>query len=319
MGVSELLSGPASPAHFVSLEDWSREELERILARAQELKAARARRELPRTLDGRSVLLYFEKPSLRTQVTFEVGIAELGATSVYLHPDQVRIGQREAVEDVARNVSRWCHAMVARTFAHDLILGLARHSSIPVVNALSDDFHPCQAMADVQTVQEHGDLQRDRVTYLGDGNNMVNSLIFAAGRLGMRVTICTPPRYAPRADIVRRGIELARASGGEVRLETDPQAAVKDAAFIYTDVWASMGQEHEAAERREVFAPYQVNEELLRHAPSDVRVLHCLPAHRGEEITAEVFESDRSLVFDQAENRLHAQKAILEAVILASK
>jgi ornithine carbamoyltransferase len=314
----EPLSAPASPGHFVSVGEWSREGLEGIVARARELKAARARGQTPRTLEGRSVLLYFEKPSLRTQVTFEVGIGELGATSIYLHPGQVRIGEREAVEDVARNVSRWCHAIVARTFSHNLILELARHSTIPVVNALSDDFHPCQAMADVQTVQEHGDLRRDRLTYVGDGNNVAHSLILAAGRLGMRLTVCTPAGYAPRPDIVQRGIELARGSSGEVRLETDPQSAVKDASFIYTDVWASMGREQEAAERREIFAPYQVNEELLRHAPADARILHCLPAHRGEEITAEVFESDRSLVFEQAENRLHAQKAVLEALILAS-
>jgi ornithine carbamoyltransferase len=316
MGESAPLSGRARPRDFVSIGDWPREALERILERAHELKAARARGEPTRTLAGRSILLYFEKPSLRTQVTFEVGIGELGATSVCLHPGQVGIGEREAVEDVARNVSRWCHAMVARTFAHDLILELARHATIPVVNALSDDFHPCQAMADVQTVQEHGDLRRDRVTYLGDGNNVAHSLILAAGRLGMRLTVCTPPRYAPKRDIVRRGIELAGASGGEVLLETDPRAAVKDACFVYTDVWASMGQEEEAAERREIFEPYQVNDELLRHAPRDARILHCLPAHRGEEIAADVFESDRSLVFDQAENRLHAQKAILEALVL---
>jgi ornithine carbamoyltransferase len=207
--------------------------------------------------------------------------------------------------------------MVARTFSHDLILELGRHATIPVVNALSDDFHPCQAMADAQTIEEHGDLRRDRVTYVGDGNNVANSLILLAGRLGMRLCVCTPPRYAPRSRIVRRGAELAEASGGEIRLETDPAAAVKDAAFIYTDVWASMGQEEEAAERSAVFSPYQVNRELLRHAPSEARILHCLPAHRGQEITADVLESGRSLVFDQAENRLHAQKAVLEALIPA--
>jgi ornithine carbamoyltransferase len=311
------LSAPADPKHFVSVGDWPREALERMLARARELKRERARGNAVKTLEGRSILLYFEKPSLRTQVTFEVGIGELGAKSIYLHPGQVRIGEREAVEDVARNVSRWCHAMVARTFSHDLILGLSRHATIPVVNALSDDFHPCQAMADAQTLAEHGDLRRDRVSYIGDGNNVANSLILLAGRLGMRLSVCTPPHYAPRAEVVGRGLELAGASGAEIRIETDPRAAVKDASFIYTDVWASMGQEQEAEKRRAAFAPYQVNAELLRHAPSGARVLHCLPAHRGEEITAEVLESERSLVFDQAENRLHAQKAVLEALIPA--
>jgi ornithine carbamoyltransferase len=315
---SEALSGPPDPKDFISIADWSREGLEQMLARAAELKRARASGEALRSLEGRAVLLYFEKPSLRTQVTFEVGVAELGATSVLLNPSQVRIGEREPVEDVARNVSRWCHAMVARTFSHELVVELARHATIPIVNALTDDLHPCQAMADVQTIDEHGDRQRDRVVYIGDGNNMVHSLIHIAGRLGMSLTVCTPPGYAPRADVVQRGSEQAAESGGDIRLEPDPRQAVKDAAFVYTDVWASMGQEAEAAERARLFAPYQINDELLAHAPSDARILHCLPAHRGEEITADVLESERSLVFDQAENRLHAQKAVLERLIARS-
>ncbi|MFQ5699309.1 MAG: ornithine carbamoyltransferase [Myxococcota bacterium] len=311
------MSAPSDPKDFISIADWSREGLERILARAAALKIAREKDTPTPTLAGRSVLLYFEKPSLRTQVTFEVGVAELGAKSIYLHPDQVRIGVREAVEDVARNVSRWCHAMVARTFRHDLLLRLAEFASIPLLNALTDDLHPCQAMADAQTIQEHGDLRRDRLVYLGDGNNVAHSLIHLAGRLGMPLTVCAPPGYQPDPEVVARGRALARQSGGDIRLESAPHAAVRDARFVYTDVWASMGQEDEAVLRRGVFPPYQVNRELLRHAPADVRILHCLPAHRGEEITAEVFESEQSLVFEQAENRLHAQKAILEAVIQA--
>ncbi len=304
-----------SPKDFVSIADWPRQALENMLRRAREFKELRGRRQATRTLEGCSVLLYFEKPSLRTYVTFEVGVAELGAYPVYLPPTQVKIGERETVEDVARNLSRWCHAIVARTYSHDLVEDLARHATVPVVNALTDALHPCQAMADALTIMEVGDLQRDRLVYVGDGNNVAHSLIHLAGRFGMSLTVCTPERHAPDPEVVRCGTELAKRSGGRIRLETDPHAAVKDAAFIYTDVWASMGQEAEAAERARVFAPYQVNAELLANAPAGVRVLHCLPAHRGQEITAEVFDSEWSLAFDQAENRLHVQKAILEALI----
>jgi ornithine carbamoyltransferase len=310
------LSAPDStPKDFITLADWPRAEIERLLERARELKEHRRRRQPIRTLEGCSVLLYFEKPSLRTYVTFDVGIAELGAHPVYLPPSQVKIGEREAVEDVARNLSRWCHAMVARTFSHRLVEDLARYASVPVINALTDALHPCQALADALTVAEAGDLHRDRVTYLGDGNNTLHSLIHIAGHLGMRLTVSTPPDFAPDPEVVRRGAELARREGGEIRLESDPRAAVKDAAFVYTDVWASMGQETEATARAPHFAPYQVNSELLAHAPAGVRIMHCLPAHRGEEITAEVLDSPRSIVFEQAENRLHAQKAVLERLI----
>ena len=304
------------PTSFISIADWPSDELENMLARAGELKVSRARRETVRSLQGLSVLLYFEKPSLRTFVTFEIGVTELGAHAVHLPTGQVNIGEREPVEDVARNLSRWCHCIVARTFGHEVVEGLARWGRVPVVNALTDLLHPCQAMADALTIQENGDLRQDSVVYIGDGNNVAHSLIHLAGRLGMKLTVCTPPDYAPDPAVVRRGMELAGSSGAEIQLEHDPQTAVKDAAFLYTDVWASMGREDEAAERRSVFAPYQINDALLRAAPESVRILHCLPAHRGEEITAEVFESERSLVFDQAENRLHAQKAILERLLV---
>jgi ornithine carbamoyltransferase len=305
------------PKDFIELADWPREAIERILERARELKSLRRRHHPVRTLENCSVLLYFEKPSLRTYVTFGVGVSELGGISIYLPPEQVGLGRREPVEDVARNLSRWCHALVARTFSHALVCELARHASVPVVNALTDDHHPCQAVADALTILEAGDLRRDRLVFVGDGNNVAHSLIHLAGLLGMRLTVCTPPAYAPRPDVVRTGLELARASGGDVRVETDPRTAVKDAAFVYTDVWASMGQEAEAEERARHFAGYQVNAALLAAAPPDVRILHDQPAHKGEEITAEIFDGPRSLVFEQAENRLHAQKAILEAVILA--
>ena len=313
------MSGRSNPKDFISIADWSRDAIDGMLARAREFKAERKRGERGRALENRSVLLYFEKPSLRTLVSFEIGVAELGGHPVYLPPSQVRIGEREAIEDVARNLSCWCDAIVARTYGHQLVLDLAREASVPVINALTDYLHPCQAMADVMTVAEHGDRSRDRLVYVGDGNNVAHSLIHIAGRLGMRLTVCTPEDYVPAPEVVSRGLELARAEGGDLRLESDPHAAVKDAAFVYTDVWVSMGQEAEAEERRAVFEPYQVNASLLSSAPSDVRILHCGPAHRGQEITSEVLDSERSLVVDQAENRLHAQKAILEALLSAPK
>ena len=303
------------PKDFVSIADWPREEIERILSRAAELKQLRAARVPVSKLAGRSVLLYFEKPSLRTYVSFGVGVSELGGTPVYLPPGQVQLGKREALQDVARNLERYCHMIVARTFDHEVVAGLARYARIPVINALTDYLHPCQAMADALTIMEHGDLRRDRLVWVGDGYNMASSLIHLAGVLGMRLTVCTPEAYRPEAAVVERGRALAAKSGADLRFETDPHAAVKDAAFVYTDVWASMGQESEAAERRSAFERYQVNEALMASAPTGAKLLHCLPAHRGEEITEAVLESEESIVFDQAENRLHAQKAIMEALL----
>ena len=305
----------AVPKDFLSIADWSREEIERMLARAAELKALRKRRVPVRSLEGCSILLYFAKPSLRTFVTFEVGVVELGGFPVYLPPGQVQLGEREPPEDVARNLSRWCDAIVARTYGHDVILSLATHASVPVINALTELLHPCQAMADALTILEHGDLRRDELCYIGDGNNMCHSLMNLAGCLGMRMVVCTPSGYAPDASIAARARELAAHNGGEIRFVGEPRDAVKAASFVYTDVWASMGQETEAEARRAVFRPFQINAALFAAAPAHAKLLHCLPAHRGEEVTADVFESERSIVFDQAENRLHAQKAILERLI----
>ena len=304
------------PKDFVSLADWPREALEQILARARELKELRRKGIPVRTLEGRSIALYFEKPSLRTHVTFEVGVFELGAHPVFLPPGQVRLGSRESVADVARNLSRWCHGLVARTFSHALVEELASNAAIPVINALTDDLHPCQAMADALTVAEHGDLRRVRLVYLGNGNNVACSLIHLAGRLGLRLTICTPTELRPSEETVRWGVEAARQEGGELRLETDPGKAVRDADFLYTDTWYDMGEESHADERRAILRPYQINAELLALAPAQARVLHCQPAHPGEEITAEVMDADPSLVFEQAANRLHTQKAILEVLVM---
>jgi ornithine carbamoyltransferase len=302
------------PKDFLSIADWPREAIEQMLARARELSDLRKRRVPVRSLEGCSVLLYFAKPSLRTFVTFEVGVVELGGFPVYLPPGQVQIGEREPPEDVARNLSRWCHAIVARTFGHDVVQTLAAHATVPVINALTDWLHPCQAMADALTIQENGDLRRDQLTYVGDGNNMCHSLINLAACLGMSLVVCTPPDFGPDPELVRTALARSAKTGGQIRFVADPREAVKGAAFIYTDVWASMGQESEAESRRRIFRPYQVNAALCALAP-EARILHCLPAHRGEEITADVVESERSLVFDQAENRLHAQKAILELLV----
>jgi ornithine carbamoyltransferase len=306
------------PKDFISIAEWPRPRLEAMLARARELRDLRRKGEPTRGLVGRSVLIYFEHPSLRTYVTFQVGISELGGTAIYLPPEQVRIGTRESVVDVAGNLSRWCHAVVARTVHHRTVLDLAHHASIPIVNALTDLLHPCQAMADALTIRDAGDPRRDRLVYIGDGNNVAHSLIHVAGRLGLRLTVCTPEACRPDPDVLRFGVEAAPREGGEVRWEPDPARAVADAAFIYTDVWVSMGRQTHPAVYR-IFAPYQVNDALLRRAPAGARVLHCLPAHRGEEISSDVLDSPRSLVLEQAENRLHVQKAILEAVLSAPR
>ena len=310
------MSAQARPKDFVSIADWPREAIEGMLERARVLRDERLAGKRSNSIEGASVLLYFEKPSLRTLVTFEVGVFELGGNAVYLPPQQVRIGEREPIEDVARGLARWCQAIVARTFSHQLVVDLGRWASVPVINALTDELHPCQAIADAMTVLDNSDdPANDRIVYVGDGNNMAHSLINLCGVLGWKLTVCTPERYRPDARIMREGSEAAARNGGDVRLETDPAAAVKDAAFLYTDVWTSMGQEDEANARRKDFLPYQINRALVAQAPSGVRILHCMPAHRDEEITHDVFESDGSLVFDQAENRLHAQKAILETLL----
>ena len=302
------------PKDFISVADWSADELRAILERARELKDLHKRGERPRTLEGRTLAMYFEKPSLRTHVTFEAGMTQLGGHAILLRPAQVGIGTRESPADVARNLSRWLDCLLARTFSHALVEELGRAATIPVINGLTDLLHPCQAMADLQTVAEREELGRAVIAWVGDGNNTVNSLLLAASVLGLELRIATPSSHRPDPAVRARAEELAARSGARIQLLDDPAEAVRGAGFVYTDVWASMGQEAEAAERRRIFAPYQLNAELLALAP-DAWVLHCLPAHRGEEITDEVLDGPRSVVFDQAENRLHSQKAILERLL----
>jgi ornithine carbamoyltransferase len=303
------------PKHFLTLEDWPAEALLAILARAAELKALLKKGERPQTLLGRTLAMYFEHPSLRTHVTFEAGMTQLGGHAIFLTAQQIGIGTRESPRDVALNLSRWVDVIVARTASHATVEELAAYATVPVINGLTDLAHPCQAMADLLTISERVPLERAVVAYVGDGNNVANSLLVAAASLGLALRLATPASHRPALRVRQVAEALARRSGARLSWSEDPAEAVRGADFVYTDVWTSMGQEEEAERRRALFEPYQLNARLLRHAP-EAFVLHCLPAHRGEEITDDVLDGPRSLVLDQAENRLHAQKAILERVVL---
>ena len=268
------------------------------------------------TMAGRNLALIFEKPSLRTRVTFEIGMAGLGGASVFLDHTVTRLGQRESVPDVARSLGRWVHGVVARTFQQESIDELAEHSGVPVINALSDRFHPCQALTDFFTLEERlGSLRGVKVAYLGDGNNVCHSLLSIGARVGAHLRVATPAGYAPDSAVIAEARRAAKATGAKIEILRSPEDAVAGAQAVYTDVWTSMGQEDESADRATVFAPYQVNEALMEHAAPGAVFLHCLPAHRGAEVSAEVIESRRSIVFDQAENRLHVQKAVLLNVL----
>ncbi len=302
------------PKDFISLADWPAEELLALLDRAREFKRLDREGQRPQTLQGRTLAMFFEKPSLRTHVTFEAGVTQLGGHAILLQPEQVGIGTRETPADVARNLSLWVDGLVARTYSHALVEELARAARIPVINGLTDLLHPCQVMADLQTVAERVELKDASIAYVGDGNNMANSLLNGAAVLGLDLRLATPASHRPAARIRQAADRLAAGSGARLSWTEDPREAVRGASFIYTDVWTSMGQEDESELRRKVFAAYQLNEALLEQAP-EAWVMHCLPAHRGEEITDSVLDGDRSIVFDQAENRLHAQKAILERLL----
>ena len=263
-------------------------------------------------LAGRFLALVFEKPSLRTRVAFEVGISSLGGSSVFLDHTETKLGQRESIPDVARSLERWIDGIVARTFTQESIDALAQNASIPVINALSDRYHPCQALSDFLTLQERfGGLRGLKLAYVGDGNNVCHSLLSVAARAGTHLRIATPSGYDPDPAVVSEAKRTARETRGKIELCNSPEEAVAGAQAIYTDVWTSMGQEEESAAREAAFAGYQVNDALFSHAAPDAVFMHCLPAHRGSEVSAEVIDSPRSIVFDQAENRLHMQKAIL--------
>jgi ornithine carbamoyltransferase len=297
--------------HFLAIADLSIEELRDLLDLAVELKAAWRMGEGGQPLHGRILAMLFEYPSLRTRVSFEVGMQQLGGHAMYIAPNEVMLGKREPVADAARVLSRYVDAIMLRTSGHERVTELAEHATVPVINGLSEAEHPCQALADLLTVREHrGALAGLRLAFVGDGNNVCNSLMLAAAKTGMRVAVATPPAYRPAAEYVEAARAAAAATGGEVDLFTDPREAVRAADVIYAEVWISMGMERESAERRTAFAGFQVNDALMELA-GDAVVMHCLPAHRGEEISAEVLEGPDSIVWDQAENRLHAQKAVL--------
>ena len=263
-------------------------------------------------LSRRFLALLFEKPSLRTRVSFEIGMQSLGGGSVFLDYSAARLGERENVRDVAKNLERWVDVIAARTYAQSTVDELATNASIPVINGLSDRYHPCQILADFFTLEERlGSLRGFKLTFVGDGNNVCHSLLMAAGRLGVHMRVATPEGYRPDPAIVTEARQAARENKGKIEVLTDPVEAVEGAQAVYTDAWASMGQEHEAGERAKIFAAYQVNKELMAHAAPDAFFMHCLPAHRGQEVTEEILDSPRSLVYDQAENRMHAQKALL--------
>jgi ornithine carbamoyltransferase len=290
---------------LLRIADLTAAEIETLFGIARRLKAElRSHRPHP-LLSGRTLAMIFEKPSLRTRVTFEVGMVQLGGAAVNLAPGDIRLGERESASDIARNLERWVDLVMARTFLHQSVVDLAAGARIPVINGLSDLHHPCQVLADCFTLLERrGRLQGLRVAFIGDGNNMVHSWMDASARLGFEFVLACPPGYEPDATITA-------AVGSHATITHDPEAAVRGADVLYTDVWTSMGQEAEAAQRRTAFRPYQVNERLLGLAKPDTLVMHCLPAHRGEEITDGALDSPHSVVFDQAENRLHVQKAIM--------
>jgi ornithine carbamoyltransferase len=287
--------------------DLTNDELYYLLDLAMAVK--QSPREYGQSMAGKSIAMLFEKPSLRTKLTFELAMTQMGGASIFMEGP---IGVREPLKDVARNLDRWCDAIVARVFAQTTVEGLAQWSSVPVINALSDAFHPCQALADVLTIRERfGSLNRLKLAFIGDGNNVAQSLMLTAVRLGMDFALGCPPGYTPDPDIVSQAEGLAAVSGASILITHEAAEAMAGAHAVYTDVWASMGQEQEAAKRKKAFHAYQVNEELFGKARPDAVFMHCLPAKRGEEVTEGVMESPRSVVFDQAENRLHAQKALL--------
>ena len=298
--------------HFIALTDYSSAELTAMLELALQLKKERNEGGNKPLFAGKVLAMVFQKPSLRTRVSFDMAMRHLGGDALYLSPAEIGLGKRESIADVSRVLSGYVDAVMARVFEHEHILELAKYSSVPVINGLSDFNHPCQAMADMLTILESfNKLKGLRMTFIGDGNNVAASLVFACSKLGIHFTIASPEGYDLPQAVIKEAEDLAAATGIKIQQIRDPIAAVKGADVIYTDTWTSMGQEDEAQKRRDVFAPYQVNERVVDLATKDVIVMHCLPAHRGEEITDEVADGPHSVLFQQAENRLHAQKAIL--------
>ena len=295
---------------FISIHDLTLYEFHELLDSTQEIKEEPDK--YRKKLKNKVLAMIFEKPSLRTRMTFEVGMLELGGKAIYLSPTEIQVGKRETIEDIGHNLERWVDGIMIRTFAHDNVIKLGQAAAIPVINALTDFSHPCQGMADIFTLREKkGGLSKIKLAYVGDGNNVCHSLMLAAAKAGLKMAVATPKGYEPSPTVVEWAREDGRETGFSIELGQDPKIAVKDADAVYTDTWASMGQEQEKEARARVFAPFQVSPELMAFAKLDAVFMHCLPAHREEEVTASVLESPQSVVFDQAENRLHIQKAIM--------
>ncbi|MEE9172442.1 MAG: ornithine carbamoyltransferase [candidate division NC10 bacterium] len=297
---------------LVTIRDLAREEIETFFVLATDLKKRLKQNKAHPLLLGKTLALVFEKPSLRTRVTFEVAMTQLGGHAIYLAPQDIRLGARETVEDGARNLSRWVDGIVARTFDHALLELLAQYATVPVINGLTDLLHPCQVLGDLFTLQEkRGRLNGLRVAFIGDGNNVCNSWLYGAAKMGIHLIVACPPGYEPHRDVFTKARAEAEATQARLEMISDPVQAVKGADVVYTDVWTSMGHEEQRARRMRDFQGFQVNQALVASAQKDVLVMHCLPAHRGEEITDEVMDGPYAIILDQAENRLHVQKAIL--------
>ncbi|NQT95257.1 MAG: ornithine carbamoyltransferase [Candidatus Omnitrophica bacterium] len=295
---------------LISIKDLSKNEIGELFELAKELKQEPSA--YYEKLKGRSLGLIFQKPSNRTRVSFEVGMHQFGGYTVYLGPDDIKLGVRETTKDIALTLSRYLDVIVARTFSHQDIVELAENATIPVINGLSDLLHPCQALADIFTIKEKSDkLEGVKLAFIGDGNNVVHSLLYCGAKMGLNISLATPRGYEPDTSILEESKTIAEKTGANIDIVKDKHRAVEDADVIYTDVWVSMGQEAERKKRLKAFKDFQINSELLSKAKKDCIVMHCLPAHRGEEITGEVIDGPNSIVFDQAENRLHIQKAIL--------
>jgi ornithine carbamoyltransferase len=306
----QLFPGVFWCSDLISTRDLGPEGVHAVLHLAELMKARPS--VFQRALAGKQMVMFFEKPSLRTRLTFESGMVSLGGSAMFVDQSRSKLDAREKLSDIAQNLERWIDVIVLRTFAHETIEGMAQHASVPVINALSDLEHPCQALADYLTLQERfGDLKKITLAYVGDGNNVAHSLLLTCACLGSSIRIATPKGYACNPQIVADAKKLAKQTGAQLEFLTDPHAAVAGADALYTDAWASMGQEQESAQRSQIFQPYQVNKKLMAEAASHAVFMHCLPAHRGEEVTDEVMDSENSVIFDEAENRLHVQKSIL--------
>lgn len=298
--------------HLLSLYDWSTEEILDTLELADRLKKENKEGKEHHHLKGKTLGMIFTKSSTRTRVSFEVGMYQLGGKALFLSSNDIQLGRGETIEDTAKVLSRFLDGIMIRTFKQSDVVDLSVYGTIPIINGLTDDEHPCQVLADLQTIREHkGRLKGLKMAYIGDGNNMAHSLMHGAAKVGMDISVATPADYQCGQKFVNQAIEVARQTGAKVTVTQDPVLAIKDADVVYTDTWASMGQEAEKAEREKIFAPYQVNRALFSMAKPDAIFLHCLPAYRGYEVTADVIDGPNSVVFDEAENRLHAQKAVM--------